>query len=503
MLARLLGLPFIVLLMGIGAVSMLPVSVHAYVVRDLPTARIFLYSSLMFLILFSMIAVATSNIAIRRQGRSHLIALVAAFTVLPLMLAFPFHEAIGNTAYLTAYVEMVSSFTTTGATLFEPDRLPSSLHLWRAQVGWMGGFLMWLVAVALFAPMNLGGYEVNAQAEIGQGALPASQITRVADISERLTKFALRLFPIYTALTAVLWLGLALAGDPPLVAICHAMSILATSGISPVGGLSGSSSGLLGEAVMLIFLVFALSRVTFSSWERPDGLRSLGTDPELRLGVIVILAVPLVLFIRHWTGSSAEGVSLGEGLTGLWGGVFTAASFLTTTGFRSAGWDEAQLWSGLPTPGLILMGLAIFGGGIATTAGGVKLFRVFALYKHGLREMEKLVLPSSVGGSGQTARRIRRQGAYAAWIFFMLFALSIAGVMTAFSLSGVDFEQSMVLTVAALSTTGPITDIAMENPIDLLALSPTAKLIFTAAMVIGRVEILAIIALMNPAFWRA
>lgn len=503
MLARLLGLPFAVLLMGIGALSMLPVSFHAYVLRDLPTARIFLYSSLIFLILFAMIAVATSNRVVRRQGRSHLISLLAAYTALPLMLAFPLYEAIGNTTFLSAYVEMVSSLTTTGATFFAPERLPSSLHLWRALVGWMGGFLIWVVAVAVFAPMNLGGFEVGASGEVGQGTLAASPMMRAADISERLRRFAVALFPIYGGLTLVLWLVLSLAGDPPLVAASHAMAILSTSGISPVGGLGGSSSGFLGEVLMLFFLVFALSRVTFSSWDRPDGLASVRSDPEVRLGIVIVLAVPVLLFLRHWTGGSGAEVRLAEGLQGLWGGLFTAASFLTTTGFRSAGWDEAQLWSGLQTPGLILMGLAIFGGGIATTAGGVKLFRVYALYMHGLREMEKLVLPSSVGGAGQTARRLRRQGAFSAWIFFMLFAISICGVMTAFALTGVDFEQSMVLTVAALSTTGPITQIAMENPVDLLALGPAAKLIFTAAMVIGRLETLAIIALMNPSFWRA
>jgi trk system potassium uptake protein TrkH len=149
------------------------------------------------------------------------------------------------------------------------------------------------------------------------------------------------------------------------------------------------------------------------------------------------------------------------------------------------------------------MGLAVFGGGIATTAGGVKLFRLYALYKHGSRELERLVLPSSVGGSGAAARHIRGQGAYMAWIFFMLFALSIAVAMLALALTGADFEQAMVLTVAGLSTTGPLTQISMDTPIDLLLLSPAAKLVFAATMVVGRLETLAIIALLNPAFWRS
>jgi trk system potassium uptake protein TrkH len=148
------------------------------------------------------------------------------------------------------------------------------------------------------------------------------------------------------------------------------------------------------------------------------------------------------------------------------------------------------------------MGLAFFGGGVATTAGGVKLLRIYALWKHGVREMEKLVMPSSVGGSGQLARRFRRQGAYVAWIFFMLFAISVALTMLALSLTGVHFEDAAVLTVAALATAGPLTEVATETPIALAALPGSAKAIISAAMVLGRLETLAIIALANPEFWR-
>lgn len=496
------GLPLIVVIFGLGAVSMLPIAAHAYIIRDLPTSRVFFYGGLLFMMLTMLLALATSNYQIRRQGRSHLISLLGTFTLVPVMLAVPFYEAVRDTTFLNAYVEMVSSLTTTGATLFDPDRLPPSLHLWRAQVGWLGGFFVWVTAVAVLSPMNLGGFEVSSSSEIGQGALPIPQIDRVAEPAERLIRFALRLAPVYIGLTLVLWITLLQAGDAPLVALCHAMSVLATSGISPIGGTEAAASGATGEVLIFLFLIFAVSRVTFSPWERPDGLQSIWRDAELRLGLGIVALVPLVLFLRHWVGGMGSDVTLVEGLAGLWGGLFTALSFLTTTGFVSESWDEAQRWSGLETPGLVLMGLAVFGGGVATTAGGVKLFRVFALYKHGLREMEKLVQPSSVGGSGRAARRIRRQGAYSAWVFFMLFALSIAASMLAFSLTGLDFEETLVLTIAGLSTTGPLTEIALPQPIDLILLEPAAKLIFAAAMVIGRLEILAIIALMNPAFWR-
>jgi len=112
------------------------------------------------------------------------------------------------------------------------------------------------------------------------------------------------------------------------------------------------------------------------------------------------------------------------------------------------------------------------------------------------------VHPSSVGGAGASARRIRREGAYVAWIFFMLFAISIAAVMLALAASGIGFETAVVLTIASLSTTGPLAEVAGSTPIAYATLSDAAKLILVGAMVLGRLETLAIIALLNPDFWR-
>jgi trk system potassium uptake protein len=379
------------------------------------------------------------------------------------------------------------------------------VHLWRAQVGWMGGFFVWLTAAAVLAPLNLGGFEVRASGGVGQGAAAPSQISRVADTGERLRRFAAELLPVYAGLTVVLWVGLVLAGDTPLVALCHAMSTLATSGISPLGGIEAAPSGAAGEALILLFLVLALSRVTFAREERPGGWRSLARDSELRMALVIISAVAGLLFLRHWFGAfgSAGERDVATGFAAFWGGLFTVASFLTTTGFVSSDWEVARAWSGLEAPGLILLGLAIFGGGVGTTAGGVKLLRVYALYIHGSREIDRLIHPSSVGGAGPVARQLRRQGAPLAWIFFMLFAFSIALVMAAFTLAGLGFEAATVLAIAALSTTGPLVEVAGGAALRLDILSDAAKLVFAAAMIIGRLETLALIALLNPDFWRS
>ena len=499
-------LPLFVVLMGVSAVAMYVPAFQAYGVRDLHEARVFFYGANLFLILATMIGLATRGHRTKHQARGQLLSLLAAFTLLPVMLAIPFYEAVETTSFVNAYFEMVSSFTTTGATLFDnPDRLAPSVHLWRAIVAWLGGFLMWVTAIAILAPMNLGGFEVTSTEEAGRVVQRTGPFASRIDPAERLVRFTVDLLPIYGGLTAILCFVLIMAGDPGLIALCHAMSIMATSGISPIGGLDEAPSGRLGEMLMVLFLVFAISRLTFAPDIRSGRVAALRGDPELRFAAVFILAVPLFLFLRHWSGAYdvADQDNLAAGLQAFWGSIFTVVSFLTTTGFASADWGTARDWSGLPTPGLVLVGLALIGGGVATTSGGVKLLRVYALYKHGLREIDRLIHPSSVAGAGVEARQIRRQGAYIAWIFFMLFALSVALTMTALSLTGLQFETSMVLTVAALSSTGPLASVAAETPISYAGITDAAKMILAAAMVLGRLEALAIIALLNPDFWRS
>lgn len=505
MIQRILSLPFMVILMGIAALSMFPVATFAKLASEDHEARVFLYGGVLFLILTALIGIATADNRGRSVLQSHLLALAGAYLIMPVMLAIPFYEALRNTSFINAYFEMLSSLTTTGATLFDdPDRLPRSLHLWRAMVGWMGGFFIWVVAIAILAPLNLGGFEVTARGRVGRTGHYFTQISRGATPSRRIIHHASALAPIYGGLTAALWIFLFFAGEDPFVAICHAMSTMATSGISPVGGMSGGQASLAGEGLIFIFLFFAISRLTYAPETQRDSLARLSADPEFRLGLFLVLSIPVILFLRHWFGAFEvdEQENLRAALKALWGGAFTVLSFLTTTGFESAVWHDVRNWSGLATPGLILMGLALFGGGVATTAGGVKLLRVYALYKHGQREMERLVHPNSIGGSGSEERHIRRQGAYMAWIFFMMFALSIAIFMLALALTGIDFETAMVFTIAALSTTGPLATTAAETPLSYAALSDGAKVILGAAMVLGRLETLAVVALLNPDFWR-
>ncbi|SFA88648.1 trk system potassium uptake protein TrkH [Poseidonocella pacifica] len=505
MWTRIAALPLFLLLVGGSALAMLVPAAIALVQEEHHISRSFFYAAILTLILTTFIAVALGPRASVFRPRDQLLTLLGTYVLLPGLLAVPFHEAVGSTTFLNAYFEMVSSLTTTGATLFEgAERLPPVLHLWRAMVAWLGGFFIWVVAVALLAPMNLGGFEITSAAEPGETLTSLARESGSRDAMGRMGRAIRSFTPIYLAITLALWVLLLIAGDGPLVSLCHAMSTVSTSGISPQGGLSFGASGLVGEAFMFVFLFFGVTRLVAGRETGHTLPRQLYADPEFRFAIGLLLLVPGALFLRHWFGAIEvnEGADAVSGLRALWGSLFTALSFLTTTGFVSTEWETASGWSGLPTPGLILVGLALIGGGVATTAGGVKLLRVFALYLHGLREIDRLVHPSSVAAGGRLGRRIRRQGAFIAWIFFMLFALSITAVVLALATTGVRLDDAMILAVATLSTTGPLLEVASETGLSYRALTDPAKLLLGAAMVLGRLETLAIIALFNPNFWR-
>ena len=495
--------PFFVILLAIAGLAMLPIAIVAVQLSEFATARAFFYACLLVLVVTTMLALALRGLRPGNIELNHLLTLVGSFVGLPAVFALPFQQAIGDTSWTNAYFEMVSAFTTTGATVFEPERLSTPLHIWRAVVAWMGGLFIWITAAAIFAPLNLGGFEVSATSEPGRG-LGGSSLTPELETPQRLLKVSRQLISIYVGLTAVLWTCLIIAGDIPSTAVIHAMSTLSTSGISNSDGISNAASGRPGEVLIFLFLVFALSRRAFSAEAATTATTRMIEDPEMRVGVFLVLLATGVVFAAHFFGSidiQAE-AEPARALNAAWGTLFTVLSFLTTTGFSSADWIEAQSWSGLKSPGLVLVGLVLMGGGVATTAGGVKLLRIYALYIHGRRELERLVHPSLITHTGRSSRRVRRRGVYISWVFFMLFALSIALVWAALAALGVGFEDGMVLTVSALSTTGPLAPLISDGAIGFGGIDDPAKYVLMAAMVLGRLETLAIIALLNRDLWR-
>lgn len=494
MAARLDRIPLLVLLLGLTGVLMFVPMGHGLALRDYPVARAFGYSALVVTGVAGMLALATWRSDTRLQMRGLLPMLAAIYIVLPAAMAIPLVEAVPQLRLLDAWFEMVSSFTTTGASLIDtPRRVSDPVHLWRAMAGWGGGLFVLVSAVAFLAPLRLGGYELLRPDPVGAQAFsPSRSVER-----QRLRSALSLTLPWYGGLTLAVWVLLASGGMAGLPALIVAMSALSTSGILP-----RESLGMIGfwaEAVVMVAMALTLSRAFSLPGQLAARRRRTGLwqDLELRAGLVIVLVVTVIVVARHWQGAFV--VADGEDLPALgsaaWGAAFTGLSFLTTTGFVSHDWIVSRAWSGLTPPGLVLMGLALMGGGVATTAGGVKLLRVLAMARMVRRELDRMVNPSMVDRGSDYARFLANQGGRSAWLFAMVFAIVAVALTGVVMLLGHSLETALIYVVAALTTTGPLVQVAGDTALNWSMLGDTGRVVLALAMILGRLEILVILAL--------
>ena len=291
LVARINALPLLVALMWVGALAMLVPASYAWAIRDFADMRAFAYSGGLFLALCVLMSIVTNNKAPVWQGRNRLFHLFGAYTLLPAMLAVPVVISVGDTTFTNAYAEMVSCLTTTGAAFYDdPERLSAAVHLWRGLVAWLGGFFILVAAVAILAPLNLGGFDVLSGSSAGVTSASGDRFYSL-DGGQRFLRYTFKLFPIYAGLTAVLWLLFTIETRAPMINLVHAMSILSTSGISPIAGGIGQAGGVTAEAMAMFFMIFALTRLPFNTETGQRSPRNFWSDPELRLGLLLVYLV--------------------------------------------------------------------------------------------------------------------------------------------------------------------------------------------------------------------
>ena len=257
-------------------------------------------------------------------GLSLLIDLGLVYFALPAFLALPVQQIIMNTSYLNAYLDMVGALTTTGLRVFEDARLPG-FHFWRAFVAWCGGALIW-IAAGHFCPEHwrVRGFCTNPPHTQARWiwvkhhannafALPSNEraVSRLSWSNPNPVHFA-----VHRANAS--------GGCPDLCDVDH----VHIRGFVP----HTDGVGFMGEALVFVFLIFALSRLSFTTDHGRLNLGGLRQDVELRLASVLIIGVPLLLFLRHWAvalGIESDNELL-SALRALWGALFTVASFLTT-----------------------------------------------------------------------------------------------------------------------------------------------------------------------------
>ncbi|MEL6997619.1 MAG: potassium transporter TrkG [Pseudomonadota bacterium] len=492
--------PILSILIALLGFAMLIPSIQATSVGEWRSGRGFLYPALATLFIALSFAVLLRPMREREAPQHELLTLLLAWILIPVLACVPLVLLTPSLGLVGAWFEMMAAFTTTGGTIYpRPELVPDAIHLWRGIVGWLGGLLTLVAAFVILAPRHLGGFEVMAAARGSSG--PKSVDLRIADVpvQTRTTRALKTILPYYVFATGVLAIGFNAFDKPGLVAAVHAMSIVSTSGITPLADGFAAGRSFPSEIVAFVFLLLAATRLPYAGATRLGGKWQWHEEPEMRLLAFLVIVSTSLLFVRHWVGvlTIDEEITRNDGFTALWGALFTSLSFLTTTGFESFAWESARTWSGLDNPGLILLCLCMIGGGAATTAGGIKLIRAYALIRHGARELDRIAVPHGIAGQGDGPRALRREGAFIAWAFLMLFLVALMGTVVGLSLTGIRFERALIAAIASLSNTGPAYEMILGGTTKLADFGAVQQGILAAAMLLGRIETLAFIALFS------
>jgi len=471
--------------LGVLAVAMLVPSLVAYGYDELAQSQVFLLSALLTAFASGAIVIATRGVALRApRRREGFFSAIMIWTIVPVFAALPLYQIGVAQSAVDAWFEAVSGFTTTGATVFHQlDIIERSVLIWRALLQWLGGLATVVLVVVLLSYLGGGGMRFF-QSAMSRGERDAISVQIVHTLKS--------IGGIYVILTllcaALLWL----AGMPFFDATAHAFSTVSGGGFSTRDASIDAFASPLIELVLIVFMIASAVNFTLH-WALLHGRSfSIYTDDvEIRTMAVLILAAGITFTLiavlagdldgRHWLS-----------------GVFMAVSAVTTSGFISS---TDSHWS---AAGILLILMLVFTGGAAgSTAGGLKLMRFTALTKMAGREIKRLAHPHGIVALKYGDRPIDTETLHAIWSYFCIYLLTIVGLAVVLALFGVEFTDAAKMIVAAISNAGLGDGTLMIGTAEGYAgISDGAKVSLILAMVLGRLELLTVLVLISPAFWR-
>ncbi len=426
--------------------------------------------------------------ATRGSGRSlapreGFMLVVLIWLVPPFFAAIPFALTGALPSFTDALFEAMSGLTTTGATVItDLDGLEKSLLFWRAALQWMGGLAIIIIAMSVLPLLGTAAIHLPRRE-----ALRTGREALQPRIQEAITAIA----GLYVVLTAACAVALWAVGMPGFDAVSHAMSTLSTGGFSTRDQSIGAFGNPWIDMVIALFMVVGAINFVLH-WAAFQGrLRAYFKDPECRafLGLALVAALAVAAAVEwNEAGSSIE--NIGHGL-------FSAVSILTTTGFANAspaGWHIL-----LPITFLALM---LIGGATGSTAGGLKVLRLMLLFKHGRRELAHLVHPHGVMRIKYGATPVPEPVMLAVWGFFVLFMLALIAVTLLLAAMGIDFRTALAASVAGFTNTGPGLGFVTGGASRYAELPDAAKWLLGLAMMMGRLELLSLLVLLSPRYWK-
>ncbi|MGH1450706.1 MAG: TrkH family potassium uptake protein [Pseudomonadaceae bacterium] len=459
---------------------MLCVSAAAWIWRD-PELPIFLTSAAI------MATLGTAMVALCRGSQFSLVSrqlyllTSASWLMMSLGGALPLFLSHHDVAFTDAWFEAVSGITTTGSTVFSGlELLPPSLLLWRSILQWLGGLGVIGMAVSILPFLRVGGMRLfhTESSDWSDKSMP------------RIQTLARALLVTYLTITAACTLSYWLAGMSGFDAVNHAMTTVSTGGFAT----DDRSMGRFDSTVLWIATSFMLlGAVPFTmiiGFARRPRLATLNNQQVIGLLGIVAAVTTLLSLYLVIQGSHTPFEALTHSS-------FNLVSVITTTGYAST---DYTLWGSFSVA--LFFVVMFIGGCSGSTSGGMKIFRFQLSYLFLRSQVRKLVHPNGVFVTQYAGKPVADDIILSAIAFSFLFFLCLAGFTLILAMMGLDLVTSLTATATALTNVGPGLGNIVGPAGNFSSLPDAAKWLLSFAMLLGRLELMTVMVLFSPMFWR-
>ena len=433
----------------------------------------------------ALMSLATRRFRRELQPRDGFLLVGLTWLVLPAFGALPLLLALPELSVTDAYFEAMSAFTATGATVLTGlENLPLSVNVWRCFMQLVGGLGIIVLAVAILPLLGVGGSQLF-RAETA-GPMKDQKLTpRIADTARAI-------WVAYALLAVSCTLAYRWAGMSWVDAFLHMCSTVSLGGFSSYDASFGHWNSPLIEGVAVVFMLLSGISLTlyFLAW-RARSLAPLWRSVELRafygvlLGSITLIVAYLVLGGIY--------TDVGEALRHT---VFHVVSVATTTGYAAQDYAQWPLFA----PMLIIL-LGCFATCAGSTGGGIKMIRLLILLAQARREMVRIVHPRAVNPVVIGGRQVSDATVQGVMAFMMIYGVTIVGLTMVLLFSGLDPVTAFTAVVACVNNIGP--GLGEVGPAtNFSGLTDFQTWVCTLAMLLGRLELLSVLVLLTPSFWR-
>lgn len=401
--------------------------------------------------------------------------IASAFAALPFVF-------INHISFTDAYFETMSGITTTGSTVLSGlDNMAPSILLWRSILQWLGGIGFIVMAVAVLPMLNVGGMKLFH--------------TESSDWSDksspRAKTVAKNIVAVYLVLTGLCLLAYLASGMTLFEAINHSFTTLSTGGYSTSDGSMNHFSNSAHWVATVFMFLGGLPFLLFVAALRKRRLDHLFNDAQVRgftyLFLISSLIISAWLVIR-------DGYAISDALRV---SMFNIVSVVTTTGF---GLEDFTAWGALPTT--LFAFLMMAGACSGSTSGGIKVFRFQIAITLLNKQMMKLIHPSGVFVQRYNQRPVNDDIVRSVVAFGLTFFITIIAIAGGLSAMGLDPITSISGSITAVANVGPGMGSVIGPTGNFAPLPDGAKWLLSLGMLMGRLEILTLLVLFFPAFWR-